>query len=260
VLIGAMNHPMRDLVAEIRRFRELGFDFVDLTLEPEKALPDRLVAASIETALRDTGLGVVGHTAWYLPIASPFERVRQSALDELTVCLDLFARLGVERVNLHPDQRVPSLFPRDWVVQRNVDSLRTLLERARERGLQLMLENIPGPFNQVEPLRGVFDALPELGWHLDVGHANLGSPANVTPLLLEAFRARLRHVHFSDNKGGDADLHLPLGVGLIDWHWAVGQLKKHGYDDTITLEVFVPDDDYLVMSQRKLRRLWDETE
>jgi sugar phosphate isomerase/epimerase len=121
-----------------------------------------------------------------------------------------------------------------------------------------MLENIPGRFGDVGVLRQLFDAVPGLSWHLDVGHANLNAPANVTPELLAAFSERLVHVHLSDNKGGDADLHLPLGVGTIDWGWAIGLLKRSGFDDTITLEVFSPDDEYLAISRRKVRQLWDE--
>jgi sugar phosphate isomerase/epimerase len=248
---------MRDVVAEIQQFRALGFDFLDLSLEPLSASPDRVDISGIAAALAAAGMSAVGHTAWYLPIASPIERVRRAALDELATCLDVFARLGIRLVNVHPDQRVPSLLPRDWLVDRNIESLTWLTERARERSLVLMLENIPGPFNQVDPLRRIFQAIPDLRWHLDVGHANLGAPANVTPDLLAALGSRLAHVHLSDNKGGDADLHLPLGVGTIDWRWVVGLLKGHGYDGTITLEVFTPDADYLAISRAKLRQLWD---
>jgi sugar phosphate isomerase/epimerase len=254
-----MNHPMRDVAEEVRAFGALGFDFVDLTLEPERARPETLDVTAVAGALATSGLGVVGHTAWYLPIASPFPSLLQMAVDELRRAFDVFARLGVAWVNVHPDQRVPSVYPREWVIERNRESLATLAEDARQRGLGLMLENVPGPYNGVETLRGVFSAVPTLGWHLDVGHANLGVPANVTGPLLDAFADRLRHVHVSDNRGGDADLHLPIGAGTIDWKAAIGHLKRHGYDGTITLEVFSPDRDYLAMSREKVRRLWDET-
>ncbi|MGH2460445.1 MAG: sugar phosphate isomerase/epimerase family protein [Chloroflexota bacterium] len=255
--IGAMNHPMRDVVAEISGFREMGFDFVDLTLEPARAQPGVLDVAAVAAALAGTGLGVVGHTAWFLPIASSFDRVRQAALDELTSCLDVFARLQVRRVNVHPDQRV-SLYDREWVIERNADALRFLVARAAEREIQLMAENVPGLFNTPETLRRLLDAVPGLAWHLDVGHANLGAPRNQTERLLESCGDRLVHVHLSDNKGGDADLHLPLGAGTIDWRWVVDVLRRFGYDGTITLEVFSPDPEYLALSRRKLRRWWDE--
>lgn len=66
--------------------------------------------------------------------------------------------------------------------------------------------------------------------------------------------------HVSDNQGGHDDLHLPLGVGRIGWPKIVRALKNVGYDGTITVEVFADDDDYLVMSRDKLRKLWETTE
>src|SRR5215472_16244183 len=100
VRLGAMNHPMREVVDEIRTFHRLGFNFVDLTLEPERARADMVDLAAVARVLADCGMGVVGHTAWYLPIASPFASLRQAARDEMIRCFDAFARLGIDRVNV----------------------------------------------------------------------------------------------------------------------------------------------------------------
>jgi sugar phosphate isomerase/epimerase len=61
----------------------------------------------------------------------------------------------------------------------------------------------------------------------------------------------------SDNHGGDRDEHLPLGAGNIDWPWALGVLKRMGYDGTITAEVFSRDKSYLVAAKDQLREWWD---
>jgi sugar phosphate isomerase/epimerase len=78
--------------------------------------------------------------------------------------------------------------------------------------------------------------------------------------ILEAYGTRLRHVHLHDNKGGSADLHMPLGSGTVDLHSAVRALRRCGYDGTITLEVFTPDKTYLSYSRDLLRRIWDSAE
>jgi hypothetical protein len=36
-----------------------------------------------------------------------------------------------------------------------------------------MLENLPGDFNTAAQMGELLDPLPELGLHLDIGHANL---------------------------------------------------------------------------------------
>jgi sugar phosphate isomerase/epimerase len=120
-----------------------------------------------------------------------------------------------------------------------------------------MIENLPGDYNTAPQLGELLDPVPELGLHLDIGHANLRVPQNTTEEILAAYGSRLRHVHLHDNRGGNDDLHLPLGAGNVDFQRAIRALKKCGYDGTITLEVFTPDRRYLEYSRDLLRQRWD---
>jgi sugar phosphate isomerase/epimerase len=115
-------------------------------------------------------------------------------------------------------------------------------------------------FNSVEQLSELLDPLPDLGLHLDIGHCNLRGtqPGNSYEDIIAVYGSRLKHVHLHDNKGGTADLHLPLGTGTVDLFGCVRALKSVGYDDTITLEVFSKDHHYLQYSRDILRRVWDE--
>jgi sugar phosphate isomerase/epimerase len=254
VLVGAMNFPGRSVVKEIHRISEDGFDFVDLTLEPPAAwTPD---GAKVGRLLADLGLSAVGHTAWYLPIASAFPELRRTAHDLYRRALDCFAEAGVGLVNVHPDQRVP-MHGREQVLSSNAAAIAELAEAASERGLRIMVENDDRTFSGVEALRAIFDRAPEAGFHLDVGHANLRlglGEANRSAALLEAFGTRLAHVHLSDNRAGDDDLHLPLGAGAIDWKGVVRLLRTAGWDGTVTLEIFSREREHL----RSSRRLWLE--
>ena len=83
-------------------------------------------------------------------------------------------------------------------------------------------------------------------------------PYNTTEQILTAYGTRLRHVHLHDNRGGNADLHLPLGAGNVDVRKGIEALKRCGYDGTITLEVFTPDRHFLAYSRDVLRQIWDE--
>ena len=73
MLIGAMNHPRRDVLKEIEWIAEMGLEFIDLTLEPPAASAWQINPQAIRRALEKHRLAVVGHTAYYLPLASPFE-------------------------------------------------------------------------------------------------------------------------------------------------------------------------------------------
>jgi sugar phosphate isomerase/epimerase len=255
--LGAMNHPMRDPISEIETFARMGFEFVDLSLEPSAAYAKSIDVRSIRRLLDRHEMGVVGHTAWYLPLASNFASLRETALREMEICARTFHELGVRKMNVHPQTDVP-LADDNWVRDQNIASLSRLIDITDQLGIKLMLENPPRRYNRAIELRPIFDAVPGLGFHLDVGHANLATPYNRTQELAANFIDRLEHIHVSDNKGGDDDLHLPLGVGNINWRWVVAVLKNAGYDGTITVEVFSEDEDYLVMSMNKLRTLWQE--
>lgn len=252
-----MNHPGRELMQEIEWVASLGLDFIDLTLEPPMAASWMVDTKAIRMALERHRLAVVGHTAFYLPIASGIEEIRRAAVQELRRCVDVFASIGARWMNLHPDRHAP-MHSRRFFVQRNLETLEELLPYAAKRGVGLMLENLPGDFNTAAQMGELLDPLPDLGLHLDVGHANLLVIESTVRELLAAYGGRLRHVHLHDNKGGAADLHLPLGTGTVDTRGAVRLLQAESYDGTITLEVFAPDPHHVAYSRDLLRRVWSE--
>ncbi len=141
----------------------------------------------------------------------------------------------------------------------NADAIAQLAEDAAGRGIRLMVENLDKVFATPDDLQPIFEAVPDAGFHLDIGHANLnlglGEP-NRTAALLRAFGDRLAHVHVSDNRGGTGDLHLPLGSGSIDWKGHVRLLREAGWDGTVTLEVFAREKSYLLDSRRLWLKWW----
>jgi len=254
--IGAMNHPGLPLADELAWMAELKLDFIDLTLEPPAVATWQLKSAEVSALLHEHKLGVVGHTAYYLPIGSSFESLRRAAIEELKQAARFFSEVGARWMNVHPDGHAPFV-DELTIVRRNIESLRELNEFCRPLGLGVMLENVPGRFNSVLQLTPILDALPEVGLHLDIGHSNLSVAQNTASELIERFIHRLAHVHLHDNRGGNADLHLALGMGNLDAAGYVRQLRAKGYDQTITLEVFAPDRHFLAYSRDRLRAWWD---
>ena len=257
MLIGAMNHPANDVLAEIEWITAFGLEFVDLTLEPPAAASWLVNPAAIRAALDRNGLAVVGHTAFSLPLASAMPGLRRAAVEELKRCLEAFAAIGARWMNVHPDRYTP-MHDRPFFIRQNIDSLGELLTYAHNCGIGVMIENLPGDFNDARQLGELLDPLPDLGLHLDIGHANLQVAYNTADEILAAYGHRLRHVHLHDNKGGHADLHLPLGAGNLDLRRHVRALQACGYDGTITLEVFTADRRHLEYSRDVLRRIWVE--
>lgn len=258
MLYGAMNNPMIDIIEEINIIADIGFDFIDFTMEPEETYSENIDVDRIRKALDRTNLGIVGHTAWYLPVASAYPEMRELAIQELERCLKTFRDLGAKKMNMHPYIKVP-LHEEEWIIAHNVGALSRLSDLAQSMDMTMLIENMPG-FSRVSQMKPIMDAVPSAELLLDVGHANLDTPYNRSEELLANFGERLGHVHLSDNRGGHDDMHLPLGVGNVNWLKIVRMLKNVGYDQTITLEVFGDDEDYLVMSRDKVRKLWNRTE
>jgi sugar phosphate isomerase/epimerase len=254
--LGLMNHPARSAADEVRAIAEAGFEFVDLTLEPPCAWP--VDAAALGRLLRELGLGVVGHTSPHLPIASPFDGLQARAHEILRECFATFAELGAEVVNVHPDP-MPSVIPRADVARGNAEAVAALVGDAAAAGVRLMVENMGRSFGTADELRPLFEAAPDALFHLDVGHAHLGrrpEEPNRTAELVEAFGDRLAHVHVHDNLGLE-DLHLPLGVGSVDWLEITRVLRGAGYEGTVTIEIFARAAVHIETSVRLWHEWWE---
>ena len=122
MLIGTMNHPARDVLAEIEWMIGMGFEFIDLTLEPPLAAVWKIDLSAVRAILKKHPLPVVGHTAYYLPLYSPFESVRLAAVDDepLRRCVEAFSQLGARWMNLHPDHNAPLTQDKNFIIDRNL--------------------------------------------------------------------------------------------------------------------------------------------
>ena len=257
--IGVMNHPARDPVEEINWIAHNGFDFVDFTLEPPAADPDDIDVDAIRSALDRLDLGVVAHTAYYLPLASPFASIRHTCLEEFRRALQAANRIGAKVMNTHFD-KPPKFFSEQDTVNWHVEVLGPLCEDAAQLGVTVVLEHVPfAGGNQLEMISAILDKLPLLRFHLDSGHAMLERGHDRWNEYLDHLGHKLLHVHLSENDGS-SDQHLPLGSAprsTTDWPSHIKQLKATGYDGTITLEVFAPEREHLLLSRDLLKAWWD---
>jgi sugar phosphate isomerase/epimerase len=258
--IGAMNNPARNPIQEINWFGQHGFDFVDFTLEPPAADPGQIDIVAVRNALARHGLGIVAHTAWFIPLGSPFGSIREACLSEFQRSLVTANQLGAKVMNLHYGKS-PSLSPKDQVIRWHVETLGRLCDEAARVGVTIVMEHAPfGGSDQLENIVAIMEKVPLLRLHLDGGHAKLERGYDRWDEYLDRLGQRLMHVHLSENDG-TADQHLPLGAAPLsttDWPKRIKSLKATGYDGTITLEVFSEHREYLLLSRELLRKWWTE--
>ena len=259
MIIGAMNNPNKTLIPQINHFAEIGFQFLDLTAEWPEATPEILLRKekAIKDALSTSKMPVVGHTAWFFPYTHPYESVRRQALEELKRSFDVLARFGVKSISIHPDVLHFVYKNREQFLSHFFESIGELEEHAEGLGVALLFEAYDENSLSTEELAELFKKFPKIGFHLDVGHANLDKPKGARIFeFIRLFGKKIAHVHASDNDGS-GDQHLPIGAGKIKWSEVCSSLKKAGYDGTVTLEVFSQDLEYLEISKKKFEDLWN---
>ena len=100
---------------------------------------------------------------------------------------------------------------------------------ARQRGVEILLENIPNDLSTAARLQQ-FQELTHVGLNycFDTGHANLGGGVEKE---FQLMKARIRSTHIHDNNGKDDGHLLPVvgPGGTIDWKNAM-QLLRGGQD------------------------------
>jgi len=265
MIYGATNNPLRPLTEEIKTLATLGFDYLELCLDPPHGLPEALRPrlAEVRSALAGEGLGLpVVHLPTFVWLADVYPSIREASLTEIFKALDLAAETGAEKAVLHPGYLTGMMtFVQDIGKKYAAESLDKILERAAGLDIMVCLENMfprMGHMYRPEEFTEILNQHPGLMITLDMGHANIRAPKGQTAAFVEVAQGRIGHVHIGDNNGQE-DEHLPVGTGRVDIVGGLAAIKASGYDRTITLEVFSPERDYLSMSLKKVRKIWKNT-
>jgi len=263
MIYGATNHPLRPLTDEIKAVAALGFDYLEISLDPPHGLPEKLRPrmAEIKSVIDGEGLKLpVIHLPTFVWLADVYTSIREASLTEVYRALDLAAEMGVKKAVLHPGYLTGLMtFAPDIGKKFANESLDRIVERAAGLEVTICLENMfPRAGHMFRPgeFTGILDRHPGLMMTLDLGHANIRPPKGGPAAFVEIARGRIGHVHVGDNNGRE-DEHLPLGAGRLDLAGGLAAIKASGYDETITLEVFSPDREYLAVSLKKVRSAWD---
>lgn len=256
--LGVMNDPRKPLLEEIEWIARHGFDYIDLTLEAPAAALESTDWRMIGSAIADSGLGVICHTAPYLPIHNPSPLVRQAALDELRRSIDAAHIVGATLCTTH-FLGWPAYLSEAQGYEYYRQMYDILIRHGASQGVAIALENGTENRHQLKYFREIFHRLPDLKLLYDIGHGNIKTAKSMTRDYLFALADRLAHVHISDNDG-QGDDHLPIGApmrGGIDLGHEMRGLRSFRYDAGITVEVF-GDRRWLTASAELIRAKWEE--
>ena len=257
-----MNFPIKPFLKEIEEIGEMGFDYVELTLDPPEATPQKILAQKrpIQELLRRYGMGMIGHLPTFVWTSDLYESLRTASVQETFDALEAGSELGIEKVVLHPGYITGlAKFVLDRAKGYGMESIGAILKKATSLGITLCIENMFPQANFLSTpyeFQEVFQSFPEIRLALDIGHANLGGGKNKSSEFIHHYGYRIGHVHANDNFGKE-DNHLPIGAGIIDFEKILRELNEAQYDETLTLEVFSKDREYLKISKEKIKRIWE---
>jgi sugar phosphate isomerase/epimerase len=129
---------------------------------------------------------------------------------------------------------------------------------ARQRGVEVILENITNRFSGAEQLNYFLkETHLDLGYCFDVGHANMSEGV---PAAFEMMKDRIRSTHIHDNDG-KSDLHLfPFlsTAGSVNWDETVKLLRSRADQYALLLEL--REDPEVPQSLEGVRRIFEKLE
>ncbi len=179
-----------------------------------------------------------GHSiaARRVDLGCPDPDVRRDSLDDLRRCVDWLAAAGGRCLVVHPGGLSRPAEAADRRVALS-SALIELADHAMGTRVVLCVENMPpgvSPGSRMADLAGLVaeSDRPEIALAIDTGHANLVDSAASETLAAGRYLATT-HVHDND---GRRDIHLPPGLGTIDWGGWVASLDQIDYRGPIMLE------------------------
>jgi sugar phosphate isomerase/epimerase len=135
-----MNFPVLPVLDEIDSFASLGFDYIEIAMDPPQAHYSILSSqhAAITRALKDNGMGIVCHLPTFVSTADLTESIRRASVTEMLRSLSVAADLGAKKVVLHPPM-VSGMggFALDLVKSYALEFLAAITTGARELGVKI---------------------------------------------------------------------------------------------------------------------------
>ena len=246
MVIGGRAHN----VWEAGEVAKAGFPFVEISLTDDRVfVNDQL--EKLKKIKDEFGIYYLAHgpeegNAWD-PCA--LRKNLQPLINRLLVCS---AKLSIELFTIH--FWIDCRFITDSAIRDKIIILKEMSSYAADLGIRLCIENLSERFSDFLP---AFEAIDSLGMTLDVGHGELLSPRNTSYDFSSFCIDRIDHMHIHDNRGGSTpsdDLHLPVGQGVIDFSSILKDLRDHGFNKTITLEV---KPEYMLNGRQVVESIWN---
>jgi sugar phosphate isomerase/epimerase len=229
----------------LRKTKELGFDSIDIFLDPLDA--DVRERRLIKDECDRLGLPIVSVCCVALGLIDLNPSVRRFHLQRVERFLDLVYEYQAQNLLLvlgeyvWNQEVIPAREQWEWAL----DACRRLGDYAARLDVQIALELEPFPLSLVRSVDSMVQFLDECGHpavqaNIDISHLVL---SGVAPTELRRLKGRAIHAHISDcdgNRHGD----LPPGRGVVPFGEYLREIKDLGIPGAISVELeYSPEPD-----------------
>ena len=235
----------RDVAWGIERTKEIGFDSIDLFVDPLDidVKERRLIKRECDKA----SLPIVSIACVALGLVDFNPSVQRFSVDRVKRYLDLAYEYEADNVLLVLGEYIwqREVIPPAEQWTSGVDNVRLLGEYAQSLGLKIALELEPfrlSLLDNVDAMVRFIDDVsnPAVQANIDISHLLL---SDTPPEELRRLAGKAIHVHISDCDGkvhGD----LPPGRGVVDFPPYLEEIKRLGIDGAISIELeYSPEPD-----------------
>jgi sugar phosphate isomerase/epimerase len=249
---GSSIDPEADLKEDIRRMPD-DLDFLEIAIGEFDREIEGIDGEELREVLEEEGYGLIVHLPFGQPFVTRIEEFNQAELDYLERIVEFSETAGAEKAVLHPDIRYRE--EGENVEEEFIDQLERLDEICRKNGIELCVENMPPQINCAANDFELAQLLEELDISMcfDSGHGYASMGQEEMEELLEKHSDIVSHLHLQDSREGE-DLHMPVGSAEIDFEGIAEKLPE--FNQSITLEVFTADNEYLNISLERTRKLF----
>jgi sugar phosphate isomerase/epimerase len=175
--------------------------------------------------------------AWDTNLTSPVKALREAALQLHKDTIRFAKKIGAAQVVLHPGFAYSPAFDKKQARIWAAEATEQLIAAAKPLGIRLAFENVGYhgasiyDFDEYcHALNGLDDTV---GYLVDTGHAHINGWD--VAAMIDRVQDRLYGIHLHDN-GGDADQHLPIYEGNLNWPEIFESIRRIPRDCDLILE------------------------
>ena len=237
ICIGSL--PGGSTEARFKLAKEAGFDGVEVGTLGNDA--DRRQTKQIATQYQLEVFSVMNSKHWACPLSDPNDEVRAESRNGMLDSVVTATAVGADTVLLVPAV-VNEAISYEAAYQRSQVEIRKLIPAAAEKGVAIALENVWNKFllSPIEFCQYLDEFESDtITAYFDVGNIVLyGYPQH----WIRSLGSRISKVHVKGFNADERRFTYLIEDCTIDWNAVMAALEEVGYDDYMTAELPVDDD------------------